>query len=654
MKRRIYLCLIGFVVFLGKANAQNGLLPPAVSHAGGIQPAPFEVTLSTPNPAHTIYYTLNGDRPTAKNGQRYTGPISISTTTPLSAVTVDPADADTTSAVVTRTYIFLDDVLRQPAAPKGYPTTWSRNTNNKFFPADYAMDPKICEDSEYRSAMIEAFGELPSLCVVTNRDFLFSISESPDSGGIYVHTGKSVGKLGAEWERPASVEWYDPKTGGSFQVNCGLRLHGGNSRNPSNSPKHSFRISFRQQYGATKLVFPVFDDEDAATRFDHLVLRAGYNYSWVKNGADGTATAVQRTNAQYIYDPFAKHVQTAMGHLATHDRFVHLFINGLYWGLYDVCEKTNNDFVESYWGGKDEDYDVVGDHFEVIDGDDVAYNRMFSTALAVATDADNYKLLTSEALLDLDNYIDYMLINWYIGNGDWDDNNWRVARSRVNPRNGFCYFVWDAETAFTDLDVDIVARKKGHPSQIMAALTTVPEFRQRVADRVYRHLFNGGPLSVEGATAIYQRLADQIRNAVVCESARWGDYRKMVGESKQTYTRNDHWLPRLQAVLNDYLPHRTGVLLKQLKAAGLYSDDYQPSAIDSHFANRRLHFHLPEGGRVTLRIYTVDGRLVTEQTDEAWPAGTHQTPTLHLPKGLYVYRIGCNGKEQQGKFLINK
>lgn len=650
----------------GRPNQLGGLLAPMVSHQGGIQSKPIEVSLSVADSALRIYYTLNGDRPTAQNGTLYEKAIFINSSTPLSAVTVNPADMERTSPVVTRTYLFIDDIMRQPADPEGYPMTWSwRDSKSTFYPADYGMDPAICQSSVYHDAMIEAFGQLPSVCIVTNPDFLFSISESPDSGGIYVHTGKSYGKLGGEWERPASVEWYDPKSGDSFQINCGLRLHGGNSRNPGNSAKHSFRLSFRAKYGASKLNFHLFDDEGATTRFDHLVLRAGYNYTWIKNGKDDSATAIQRTDAQYIYDSFAKNVQLAMGHPSTHDRFVHLYLNGLYWGLYDMSEKINNDFVQAYLGGSDEDYDVVGDHFEVIDGDDFIYNEMYDTAVneQLAEEGLNYQTLVDQELLDIDNYIDYMLINWYIGNIDWDNNNWRAARSRVNPDKGFKYFVWDAESAFTNVNLNIVSKVEGQPTKIMAALMTNEDFRRRVSERTQLHLTNQGPLSPEGAAEIYQRLADEIDKAIICESARWGDYRKMVGESKKTFTRNDHWLPRLRSLQTNYFPKRTAILIKQLTDAGLYDPEWANglketmgmAAVYCQYSDDgQLYYRLPFEGQVSIDIYTVDGRSVSHLTQQIRNGEINNTPALFLPKAVYIIRITFGQQHYTKKIIVTE
>ena len=531
----------------------------------------FTLSLASSMPGFDVYYTLDGTRPTRANAERYVEPITIDTTTPVSAVCIDANDS--IGPIATRTFIFLHDVCRQPASPQGYPSIWSKKDARSYWAADYAMDTTITLGETYGPLMDSAMLSIPTVCLVTNIDYLFSQSEDPETGGIYVHTGKDLSKLGDGWERPASIEYYDPKTNKAFQRNCGLLLHGGNSRNPQNTPKHSFRVSFRKEYGAGKLRFDLFEEEDAVTHFDHLILRAGYNYTWLKNGSASMypQNIIQRTQAQYILDSWAKEVHHAMGNLITHRRFAHLYINGLYWGLYELCEKINDNFASDYLGGIDEDYDVV-DVSDMIDGNRQAYEEMYKIVMKVGSKEQDsyYQQLTDRSLLDLSNFCDYMLVNWYIGNDDWDHNNWRCLRSRVDPGTGFRYLVWDAETAFKDVEYNKVTAVKGDPTQMMKVLKKNPDFRRLMQERIEMHLTDDGILTPERAAALYETLANEIDLAIIGESARWGDYRKSTGETNDTYTRNDHWLVRKQELLDDYFPRRTDILLSQLEAYGLY------------------------------------------------------------------------------------
>src|SRR5207237_898607 len=136
--------------------------------------------------------------------------------------------------------------------------------------------------------------------------------------GVYQNPTNS----GAEWERPASIEFLVPANGGGagapgagartpvvagqgFQVDAGLRMQGGRSRVPSNQARHAFRLVFKRTYGAGKLSFPVFGDGTGP--LDTLVLRSGYNNSWTHRDP------AQRDRADHARDAWARLSQRDLG-----------------------------------------------------------------------------------------------------------------------------------------------------------------------------------------------------------------------------------------------------------------------------------------------------------------------------------------------------
>ena len=50
--------------------------------------------------------------------------------------------------------------------------------------------------------------------------------------------------------------------------------------------------------------------------------------------------------------------------------------------------------------------------------------------------------------LDIDDFIDYMLVNYYAGNTDWAHNNWYASFNRVDPNGKWRFHSWDAEHVF--------------------------------------------------------------------------------------------------------------------------------------------------------------------------------------------------------------
>jgi len=244
------------------------------SHERGFYDASFDLILSTEMDDAEIRYTLDSSQPTITHGTDYSGPVTIGPdTTVVRAAAFRPGWLD--SYVNTQTYIFLDDVIVQPNNPSGFPNDWKGNyytsadlPPSQQVPADYEMDPDIVSGNETQAK--GALLSLPTISIVTEVDNLFDLET-----GIYSNSWMG----GLDWERPASAEYFDSNGTKEFQVNCGLRIHGGWFRKPLLTNKHSFRLLFKSGYGPNKLKFLMFDDEDATDSFDLAAMGIPFNPS---------------------------------------------------------------------------------------------------------------------------------------------------------------------------------------------------------------------------------------------------------------------------------------------------------------------------------------------------------------------------------------
>jgi hypothetical protein len=262
----------------------------------------------------------------------------------------------------------------------------------------------------------------------------------------------------------------------------------------------------------------------------------------------------------------------AMGHPSARGLFVHLYLNGLYWGLYNLCERPSAPFVAAHLGGSAKDYDSMNAD-KILEGDKNAWNKMFTLANG-GLGADR-EFLAMEEMLDMVAFIDYMIANLYGANADWDrSSNWYAARRR-NPPGRFQFFVWDGERTLENVkDNTINFDDDQSPPRLFQKLRANDEFRLQFADRVHRHFSDGGALSPSVAAERFRHWATNIEDAVVAKSARWGDYRRDVHQYKtgpyEFYTRDDHWRPEIERLLTQYFPKRTAVALQQFRDAGLY------------------------------------------------------------------------------------
>lgn len=528
------------------AGGFNSFAPdPVFSVPRGTYDAPQNVTLSCPLPGGTLSYTLDGSLPTATNGTLVpaadgsTPPsitLNVGTTSVIRAVAFKEGYVPSTA--VTHTYLFPSDIVTQ-----GNPAGWPAGSVNGQI-LDYEMDPRITGVPGNAALINTALRSLPSFSIVTDRAHLFNATT-----GIYVN---AFGRE-REWERPTSMEMINPDGSSAFQINCGVRMRGGVSRGATN-PKHSFHFYFRGEYGAGKLKYPLFGDQ-GAPEFDRIDLRTTQgSLSWHTSGS---------TNSSYMRDEWSRATQGAMGHPHARSSFVHLYINGQYWGIYATQERADDFFAASYHGGEKEDYDMVksytvpSHHVAVADGDATAWNALHAAAVAGFTDDAAYFAVQGlgpdgkpspilKPLVDIDNLIDYMILNMYASNTDGPvnpgDKNVPKNFFCIRPRDGsfgFRFIAHDFEDTFGGIDVTGHFTTNGqhpvagatleyfNPRWLHLQLVRNPKYLMRFGDRVQRNLFGDGALTVANATARWQEMRAVLAPAMIAESARWGDSKSL-------------------------------------------------------------------------------------------------------------------------------
>jgi len=586
----------------------------------------FSLSITSATPNATIVYTLDGTEPSLTNGTVYSSPLTISKTTVVRAAAFRdgyfPANVDT------QTYLFLNDVLQQSPngeTPSGWPSSWGANV------VDYGMDPNIVNSPTYSGEMITALTSIPTFSIVTDLKNLFD-----PTTGIYANPGQD----GIGWERPASVELVYPDGAKGFQIDAGIRIRGGYSRSTGN-PKHAFRLFFRQEYGDSKLHFPLFASQNGVEDFDCFDLRTFQNYSWSFEG-DYRCIGLR--------DQFSRDTEYDQGQPTERGDLYHLYINGQYWGVFNTDERPEASYGESYFGGNKEDYDVIkvdtgaGYTIFATDGDMNAWTRLWRAATnGFANDADYFKIQglnvdgtpnpSYENLLDVDNLIDYMLVTFFSGNldapvsaflGDQNPNNIYAVRNRTGLYGGFRFIQHDGEHTLhhesslggNELYRDrtgpfpagdplqqgaAAALARSNPQYLFTRLAENAEFRLRVADHVQREFFNGGVLTTEACRARLTVRSNEIYHAMVAESARWGDSKR-----EPPRTRDVDWETEMNRVWGDYFAQRPGIVLAQLQNKGWYPSVAAPS-FNQFGGNVTNGFRLVISAPAGTIYYTRDG-----------------------------------------------
>ena len=408
------------------------------------------VRLYTPVPGSLLYYTLDGADPTV-DGHEYTAPLEVTETTVLRAVALN--EGVPVSAVTTATYL-----------------------------------------------VGESTG-LPVLSLVTDPAHLWD-----EATGIYTNTQER----GRRWERPVTVVWLPPEGGAGFSVGAGLRIHGNWSR--AYSTKQSFRLYFRGEYGSTGLAYPLFGAAPGQT-YDRLVLRGGFNDTWLRDGAE----------AVYVRDQLVRELHGAMDQVAARGRWVALYLNGAYWGLYNLTERIDDTFLATHFGASE--WYINSASGEQAPGSTHRWNRFVDwltrTDLRVTA---QYEQAIRQ--LDIENFTDYILLNLWARNTDWPHVNWIAARPRAGLDTRWRFFVWDAETTF-EREENAFARivtasgffAQGRLGQILASLLQNAQYRAYFTAQIKHQ--SAGVLDTASVRARLDTLAAEVRPAIAAEAARW-------------------------------------------------------------------------------------------------------------------------------------
>ena len=538
----------------------------------------FDLELSCVTPGARIYYTTNSSNPSPTNTSAllYTMPLRVNTTLSVRATAF--ADALLPFRSEGRAYIFLDQVLTQKRPP-GYPAG-----------IGYDMDSEVVTNTTQTFSVAQALQSVPVLSLTMDaRDF----------SAIYLNP---TVRNDPNYVKPVGVEYFNPNDPNDrFQIDSSIQIHGGYARVAS--AKQSFRLNFNSSFGPAELNYPLFKDT-GVTNFSALILRANWNDSWLWNPATDPREFNRR--AQYLRDSFGAALQRQMSGWGRHNNFVHLYINGLYWGLYNPTEVPDAKWAAAYFGGVDTDYDALRAPsccgsltMDLLEGSRQACDLLFALTEQGFASAAQYQALQGNnpdgtrnpslpKLLDMEGLIDYQFHDFYMDDEDapvfgpdstYGDTpgNFTAIRRRTTDSEGFRFFVWDSELSMMyDLNADqtesgCCRAGSPQPGRLFHQLKANPEFRMLVADRAQRHFTGRGALSPLGAAQIYQPLADQINVAIVGESARWGD---SVGNSAPgvngAYTRDGFWLVELNRLMTSWFPQRSAIVLNQLRADGLW------------------------------------------------------------------------------------
>lgn len=400
---------------------------PVLSADSGVYGKAFFLGMRC-QPGTKIYYTTDGSMPSAENGSEYTAAVvvanrnglpnvlsaaanikkmyisnsgydyvpqasEVAKCTVIRAAAVSPDGQ--VSDVVTRSYFVGNDVKKKYAGASVI---------------SLVIDPESLLNAD---TGIHVLGNKYEEWRKTEEGSKIDGSRQYwDYEGNYTQSGR-------DWERRAAIDYLDADSEKlEFSIPVGIRVRGGASRMYG---QKGFNVYLRQEYGQKNLKYPLLPgDVDTAgnpvTKYKSFMLRNGGN----------------DTEYSKIRDIFIQKQVSGRAYGIQAVRPCVVFINGEYWGLYNLTEKYSDHSIETNYGVLKENVVIFKENEmdEGVEGDEALYSELWSYAEKDFTDDAVYQAFC--AIMDIDSFADYYATEIYIANKDWNpEKNYMLWRART-------------------------------------------------------------------------------------------------------------------------------------------------------------------------------------------------------------------------------
>jgi hypothetical protein len=491
---------------------------PTVNNPGRFYSGSVGVSLTTTTPGATIRYTTDGSDPTATSTVA-PGTLTITSDTPLRARAF--LNGYLPSDVITHTYLMNQSAARRSLAA----VCLTGDQQQAFYRpfgvfaiqgGGYWSGATTAPGTSFNGVWHYFTGNTASSATATGSP-VYPVPNVPPDPSAYnapMQSGKAA-------ERPVGVEVLHPNATPDLRTGAFLRCAGSpfsrpryvltnqNSGTPnagtwasSATQKPQLNLFFRDDLGQSPLEYPLVPGS-VVTQYENIRLRAGKN----------------DISNPFIRDEFVRRLSLAMGQVTVRGDFVNVYVNGVFKGYFNICERPREPFFQEA-RQSDAGFDVRNIAV-IVDGDALAYNEVvnFTRTTNFATYSGYLAMLSR---LDVVNLADYIILNVHAAMADWPGNNYVMDRERTTD-GVYRFSVWDAEggyggfsrnaayKSFNDIYTTSISTETVPTKLLYSALRNSPEFRLLCADRIQKHFFNNGALTDAKLQAQWNALAAQIQ-----------------------------------------------------------------------------------------------------------------------------------------------
>lgn len=425
LKLRAVFCLAALLFLAAAAGqapaarAETAVPSPSFSHPSGFYDEPFELTILSEE-GFSVYFTRDGSAPDETDAL-YTEPLTVRDMSEepnvLSARTdiwpdgmrgevgAPPEPVD--KAAVVRAVAVDAEGNRSAVSTAVY---FVGLQDRRYFDEDYTVVSLVMEPDDL-------FDGARGIYVLGDTYAQWRNGDAYDPSlpdwlipGNYMNTGR-------EWERPAYMQIFEHGEEAA-SAGVGVRIHGATSRHFA---QKSLKIYTRKEYGTKTLLFDLYGGANRSeatgepiAEYDSFILRncGGDRLARIRN---------QLITGQVRGRSF---IMQAMKPCI-------VFINGEFWGHYEITEKLTDDFIHDHFGVPKKNVVLVkNEEIEEGTAEDAAELAALREWIRETDFSDDEAYNTLSGLIDLESLAEYMSVEFYICNWDFGDNNVAFWKAR--------------------------------------------------------------------------------------------------------------------------------------------------------------------------------------------------------------------------------
>jgi hypothetical protein len=345
-----------------------------------------------------------------------------------------------------------------------------------------------------------------------------------------------------DWERAANLEYFSADGKTILSQGVGLQLQGQYSRMQD---QKAFKISARNAYGLNRFHAALFPNRDFTVYKSFILRTSGQDYNKTRF-RDALLTSLAAATSVMYQDA----------------QPVAVYLNGQYWGHYNMRERLHKYSIAQHMGWtKPDEIDIVKANDSVVQGSDKTFQQMmdYVDKHGVETDED---LAYVESRIDLQNYLEYIALETFTGNTDLLN----IRRYRSDEGDGrWRWIIFDTDWAFyTDTDS---FRRWLTPGGMGSG--------NKTDNSLFVALMKNKSVQARYLTLLGNLMADDWTTEKILEKSDWWKqtlYSEMPAQTEKWGGNEKSWLADIKA-FNNYAKARPKKLLTYIQKYTGYSND---------------------------------------------------------------------------------